>query len=345
MILDRTVIRIDGGTQPRVAISEAVMREYADKMLEGVVLPPVDVFHDGATYWLADGFHRYHAAGKIGRSHLTVTLHTGTRRDAVLFAVAANQGHGLQRTTADKRKAVTTLLADEEWGKWSHSEISRRCGVAHTFVGDVNRGYRVRPSGSLVQSTSEPRRYRTKHGTEATMNVENIGRRRPPQAAPVTHKGTARTRGEREDRIALLTRLAADGHSTGQIAALTGVGVEGLRQRMRDLKIDVPGDRTAGHRRRPNANRIVDQMVMDAEHLTADVNLIDFTQVDRARLQTWTESLVESQKALGRFIARLLKMKRETHDEALQPSAVEDPTRSDRADSHPARARHAAGIS
>jgi len=174
-------LRIDGGTQPRVAISESAVEEYADFMRTGTVLPPVDVFFDGTEYWLADGFHRYHAAQRLNLEYIRVVVHTGTRRDAVLFSVGVNQAHGLRRTNQDKGKAVRTLLSDDEWGRWSDSEIARRCGVSQSFVGDIRRGFRTRSAASghpLKSDLSEPRTYITKHGTETTMKVEKIGRTR-----------------------------------------------------------------------------------------------------------------------------------------------------------------------
>ena len=96
-------------------------------------------------------------------------MRQGTRRDAILFSVGANASHGLRRTNQDKRRAVETLLRDEEWGAWSNSEIARRCGVHHSTVADL------RPSLSV--SASEPRTYTTKHGTIATMNTAAIGKR------------------------------------------------------------------------------------------------------------------------------------------------------------------------
>jgi len=78
----------------------------------------------------------------------------------------ANAAHGQRRTNADKRKAVMTLLEDEEWGKWTDREIARHCAVDHTTVGRLR--------ASLVENTSEPpppRTYTTKHGTTATMNT------------------------------------------------------------------------------------------------------------------------------------------------------------------------------
>jgi hypothetical protein len=105
-------------------------------------------------------------ASRTPDAFATVVLHHGTRRDAVLFSAGANCSHGLERTNADKRKAVMTLLADEEWRQWSDKEIAKRCDVSYQFVADVR--------GSLSTVDSEKpttRTYTTKHGTESTMRV------------------------------------------------------------------------------------------------------------------------------------------------------------------------------
>jgi hypothetical protein len=43
------------------------------------------------------------------------------------FGFSVNRGHGPLPNNADKRKAVSRLLADPEWGQWSDREIGRRC--------------------------------------------------------------------------------------------------------------------------------------------------------------------------------------------------------------------------
>ena len=63
-------IRIDGGTQPRVKINKEHVADLAAALVAGTELPPVDVFHDGSDYWLADGFHRYHAHARAARRGL-----------------------------------------------------------------------------------------------------------------------------------------------------------------------------------------------------------------------------------------------------------------------------------
>ena len=174
-VVQLSQVAIDGGTQPRCEIDESLVTEYAEAMRDGAQFPPIVVFHDGVKFWLADGFHRTHAARKAGLEVLDADVRDGTRRDAILFSVGANAAHGSRRTNADKRKAVMTLLEDEEWSQWSDREIARQCAVHHTFVGKMR--------GSLVTNTSDdtpPRTYTTKHGTTAKMNTANIGKRADP---------------------------------------------------------------------------------------------------------------------------------------------------------------------
>jgi hypothetical protein len=168
-------IRIDGGTQPRVATDEDVVAEYADLYSEGVDLPPVTVFHDGSTYWLADGFHRYWASKRAEREAIAADIQHGTRRDAILYSVGANATHGLRRTNEDKRKAIQTLLDDEEWGQWSNREIARQCGVCNTTI-QRYRASLAQYASKYSESEQQKRTYKTKHGTIAQMKTGNIGR-------------------------------------------------------------------------------------------------------------------------------------------------------------------------
>lgn len=138
-LMDLNRLNIDGGTQTRVALNEAVVAEYAEALLEGAKLPMVTAFFDGSTYWLADGFHRYFAHKQAKKGGINVDVRQGTKRDAVLFSTGANSTHGLRRTNEDKRRAVRVLLDDEEWSTWSDREIAKQCDVSHTFVANLRK--------------------------------------------------------------------------------------------------------------------------------------------------------------------------------------------------------------
>lgn len=137
--IDLAKLKTDGGTQAREAISNETVREYMLAMEAGDSFPPIDVFYDGASYWIADGFHRFYGARDAKKKDIPCIVHNGTVRDAILFAVGANRTNGLRRTNADKRRAVLILLEDEEWVQWSDNAIAEQAGVHHSTVADIRR--------------------------------------------------------------------------------------------------------------------------------------------------------------------------------------------------------------
>ncbi len=175
-------VRTDGGTQPRVQLNESVVADYAEALTEGAKLPPVTVFFDGSEHWIADGFHRYHAHRKIDAVFIDAEVREGTRRDAVLYSVGANETHGLRRTNEDKRRAVETLLKDAEWTTWSDHQIAKACGVSHPFVGKLradlsSNGYKI-PTERTVE----------RNGTTYQQDTTNVGGKKIEKPSPATHK-------------------------------------------------------------------------------------------------------------------------------------------------------------
>jgi len=169
--LNISEIRRDGGTQPREKLDTAHVATLKEALEDGAELDPITVFYDGENNWLADGFHRCKAYEESGIEDIPVVIHQGTRRDAVLYSVGANAEHkaAKPRSRADKRRAVTMLLNDPEWSGWSNCEIARICKVSESLVRSL-RLNEVRNGGK-----PKTRTYTTKHGTTATMQVENIG--------------------------------------------------------------------------------------------------------------------------------------------------------------------------
>jgi hypothetical protein len=127
-------VRINGGTQTRAELNQEVVAEYAEAMLLGAQFPPITLFFDSKDYWLADGFHRLAASRQANIGTIPANVRIGSRRDAVLYSVGANATHGLRRTNEDKKRAVTLLLGDEVWSRWSVNRIAQACAVSPTLV-------------------------------------------------------------------------------------------------------------------------------------------------------------------------------------------------------------------
>jgi len=165
-------IRIDGGTQPRESINMETVGDYAEGVKAGIEFPPVVVFHDGAEYWLADGFHRFHAHTKADRASIAADVRQGTLDDAKLFASGSNSGHGLRRTNADKLLAVLMALGVK--ADWSDSRIASHVGVSHPFVADVRR--------SILKPLQDAPAVRTveRDGKTYQQNTKNIGKAKSP---------------------------------------------------------------------------------------------------------------------------------------------------------------------
>lgn len=130
-------IRIDGGTQCRVVLSQPKIYEYRERMEEGDEFPPIEATFDGATYWLTDGFHRWHAMKLMGLKEVTVKWKPGTLEDAVIAALKANSKHGIPLTNEDKRKKVLVALELPGWDQKSNYEIAKACDVSQPFVAAV----------------------------------------------------------------------------------------------------------------------------------------------------------------------------------------------------------------
>jgi hypothetical protein len=155
-------IPTDETSQARVKIRPAVVRAYAQAMKQQLAegslrFPPVVLFSDGQRYWLADGFHRVLAAREAGLTEFPADVRPGSQRDALLYSISSNTGHGLPRNNADKRKAVSLLLADPEWSRWSDHEIARHCQVSQSMVS------RLRKGASELGVQIEPRKVKRGH--------------------------------------------------------------------------------------------------------------------------------------------------------------------------------------
>lgn len=333
-------IAFDAGTQVRAAISEEVVADYADKMTENVAFPAIVLFHDGSQYFLADGFHRYMAAKRNAFVDIEATVQPGTKADALWFALGANRANGSRMTDADKRHAVVVAVQTFANSK-SQKEIAKQIGCSQGWISLViSRNNLERPEritgadGRSYPSSIDARQQaRTKAAEmlKAGKTVDEVraesgvGRetvyeiKREIGAAGADKSKTAVTQ-RRQD----IRDMAGRGFSTPQIAATIGIGEAGISRIAKAEGIVIHADRVVGKTRRIDANRIVSQMVLQLESLTADLGLVDFGALDADSLPVWIAAIKGAQKSIGAFVRRLeQEQKQHVEAAAAQPSRVE----------------------
>lgn len=188
-------IRIDGGTQPRKEINYNVVKDYAEAMREGKVFPPVTVFFDGAEYWLADGFHRYHATKSNATTTIEADVHQGSVEDAREYSYGANKDRGLSMSSDDYKEIIRKMLPDPRYKDWTQSRIAKHVGVTEMFVSRVK-------ASMEIKDEPKTKKFVTKDGVEKEMKTGNIGKRETP-----TTKPDVTTYDEKEDKIKELTEV------------------------------------------------------------------------------------------------------------------------------------------
>jgi len=189
-------IRIDGGTQPRKEINYGVVKNYAELMREGVEFPPVTVFFDGAVYWLADGFHRYHGHKSNASSTIQADVKTGSQQDARFFGWGANKDRGYSMTDEDNREIIRQMLLDPSCSEMTQAEIARHVGVSGMTVSRVKASMTDLPK-------QDTKKYVTKDGVERKIDVSNIGKK----TEKAETKPDVEPYDEKEDKIRELSEV------------------------------------------------------------------------------------------------------------------------------------------
>lgn len=194
MNLKLSDIIIDADLQAREKLSDDAIAEYYDVIREGGKLPPIKVFFDGTRYFLADGNHRYFAHRTAGLATIEADIVQGTRRDAMKYAMGANNDHGLRRTIADKRKAVGMAFDDIEMAELSDREIAKLCNVSHVFVAKLRK-----ETGAVVEEKTREPKNEPKIEKRAEDNAEEFKIQELADALVQAHEEKAQL----EDRIAV----------------------------------------------------------------------------------------------------------------------------------------------
>lgn len=137
----------DPRLQMREGINETVVEEYVEQVKlrqekgEHGEFPgkPLVTFFDKKEKkeWLADGYQRLEAYKRCGLKSVTVERHEGSFREAWLYALSANAGHGLKRSKNDIAKAIRAVLLDAELKDLSTVKIAELVKCSSQYVSKV----------------------------------------------------------------------------------------------------------------------------------------------------------------------------------------------------------------
>lgn len=132
-------ILASAATQVRKKLDKDTIDQYTEALGNGAQFPPMVVFaeHESDRYILADGFHRHHAYVNAEIGIVEVEVHEGGLHEALLWALGANDEHGLRRTNADKRNSVEMALKDPEISTLQIIQIADVCRVTERTVRNI----------------------------------------------------------------------------------------------------------------------------------------------------------------------------------------------------------------
>lgn len=324
-------IAFDAGTQIRASIDQQVVADYAEAMTNNAQFPPIVLFHDGNKHYLADGFHRFMAAQRNQFRDIDADVRAGTHQDALWFALGANKANGKRLSEADKKHAIG--LAIKAWPDRPAGEIATQIGCSRSWVSET-RATQDSASGIPSRVTGKDgKSYPAVKGPNQSNDGRDVrevaiaqlirdGKTNPEICEAIgasRHDLIAKVRREigvgtpDKSRAAVAQRrqdvkdMAERGFSTRQIAVALSIGEQSVGEIAKANGIRIHADRVMGKLQRHDASRIVQTIVMDAENLTADVDLIDFSSLPKDSLARWIDSLNASQKSLTAFIKRLKK--------------------------------------
>jgi ParB-like chromosome segregation protein Spo0J len=225
-------LTLDGGTQSRVKIIQEAVDEYAEALINGARFPSVLVYFDGVKYYLTDGFHRFFAHQKAGKTEIEAQVVNGTLRDAILRSKSVNHDNGRHRTNEDKRNAVMEMFEDFEWQFWSDLEIAKACKVSQPFVANL-RG-KDKPEKVKVMRNGKVFERKSKYDTKPTEENKEEFEDRSSEVI----KTLADENDRLKDRLAVAVMQADE--SEKELATKT---IQTLREEIKVLEIELKSTR------------------------------------------------------------------------------------------------------
>jgi hypothetical protein len=167
---------------------------YAERMTEGVEVPPVVLFATNGKHWIGYGWHRLLAAEHVGAPTIAADVRDGGRVAALKYVLGANAAHGHRRSNADKRRCVEIALL--EFSQESSRTIAEMCGVGHQLVDQVRGPV---DDSSTTRIRSDGRQYPAKRTSKKEATTSTVTKRntapadvRAKQISPLLAEGGGR---------------------------------------------------------------------------------------------------------------------------------------------------------
>ena len=146
-------------------------------------LDPVEIVEVNGVRYLAHGYHRHAAYGRVDRDEMPATFRVGTWDEAFALALAANNKSSLRLTDEDKRNKVRKAFEVYTFAL-SDTEIARRCAVTARFVGTMRKRITEERTAAGNPVPVVTSRKVTRNGKTYTIQTDNIGPK--PKPAPKT---------------------------------------------------------------------------------------------------------------------------------------------------------------
>ncbi len=294
-------------------------------------LSPVEVDEEGE---VIDGHHRVLVCEELGLSYERVVIAGLTHDQKVARAIEVNNVRRAPkwRTRQERdarivelrRQGLSTTLIAEEVGV-SPDTAARNCTSADAEVDfpaetvgkDGKRRVAAMPDRS-PEAVAE-RRARVSDLYSSGVPVREIAAAVGISVSAVfvaldalgTPRRGSGVRGQgglSADRYERVRELAAEGHTSAQIAAEVGMTEASLRESCRRRGIRIPADAVLGRSHKHDPNRIVRETVHALEGAVVGLRLIDLDGLDRSEIGHWTASLTDSIRALNRLNKQMKEM-------------------------------------
>jgi hypothetical protein len=174
-----TDVTVDVALQSRVDVRPDIVDEYAEALDMGAKFPPLRVCIVLGRMMLVDGYHRH--AAYIRRELEVCSVEVVAACDmheAEWHAIGQNDAHGLRRSNADKRTAVTRGLT--RFPEKSHRAIAQQVGVSHMFVSNVWRDLNTKRDVETVSTSPEI----ANDSAKPSVRKDALGRLQPATKPP-----------------------------------------------------------------------------------------------------------------------------------------------------------------